>query len=158
VVRQVSLPDEILMGNAQRREVDLQLNDLKTELLMGNLQKREQERDRLLKKKKKEEREMQRRAQPSPRDGDPSPAPRRMSVFNKAVSPRRSSDIDRDHMDLRDLSASTVVASMAPPPRGLRKSSRNEKANQTAFIVRKEKGEIPNPADSLSSVDLDGGL
>lgn len=51
---QIDLPDEILLGNAQKREMDDQIYELKTELLMGNLAKREQERDRLKKKKKRE--------------------------------------------------------------------------------------------------------
>jgi hypothetical protein len=57
----VTLPDEILIGNAQKREVDNQLAELKAELLMGNSQKRDAEKEKMIKKKKREERELQRR-------------------------------------------------------------------------------------------------
>ena len=61
MLEQVTLPDEVLIGNAQKREVDNQLMELKHELLMGNAQKRDAEKDKMLKKKKREERELQRR-------------------------------------------------------------------------------------------------
>jgi hypothetical protein len=100
ILEQVTLPDEILIGNAQKREVDNQLVELKSELLMGNMQKRSAEKDKMLKKKKREEREMQRL------NGD-----RRAALLARKES-RSESDVD----DMNGNSPAMTHGTARPPP------------------------------------------
>lgn len=84
---QVTLPDEILLQNAERRQVDQRINELKAELLLGNVSKREQERDRLKKRERREER--RRRSAPIAVAKDDSYSP--MPVHNPAAAALRTS-------------------------------------------------------------------
>jgi hypothetical protein len=138
------LPDEILIGNAQRRQLDNQLDQLKSELLLGNLNKREQERERMLKKKKKEEKEAQRRGSVQPVDSElgSSPTPkRRMSLKGPrgVISPRRSSEVE---LSMTDITAEEVAIAIDPSKgrkKSMMKSDRHKMENQTMFQMDSKK-------------------